>query len=172
MSGQPFTDETKQKMSDSAKKRLVNPENNSFFGKHHSEETKNQLSELAKQRFSDPENHPMFGTHFSEESKQKMSIAAKKRLSNPENHPMFGKHISEETRAKLSIVAKERTGSKNPRARAVAQYSDSNELIAVYTTITEAHNITGAPVSSIHACCNNRMTRAGGFIWKYVDKKD
>jgi hypothetical protein len=46
-------------------------------GKHHSEETKRKMSEKAKLRFSNPENNPMYGRHHSEETKRKISETKK-----------------------------------------------------------------------------------------------
>ena len=75
------THETKQKMSEAAKKR----ENQPMKGKHHSEETRRKMSEAAKHRT------------FSEETKRKISESNK-----GEKNPMYGKHHYEETRRKIS----------------------------------------------------------------------
>lgn len=44
----------------------------------HTEETKRHLSELAKERYSDPQDNPFYGKTHSEESKRKMSESHKK----------------------------------------------------------------------------------------------
>ena len=67
-----LSEETLEKMSNSAKERLAIPENNPFFGKHHTDETCMILSDIAKSRFENKANHPMYGKHHSEETKQKL----------------------------------------------------------------------------------------------------
>jgi group I intron endonuclease len=67
-----LSQETLEKMSSSAKKRLEAPENNPFFGKHHTDETCALLSDIAKNRFENKENHPMYGKHHTDETKQKL----------------------------------------------------------------------------------------------------
>ena len=44
----PISEESRKKMSESAKRRMSNPENNPMYGKHHSEESKlkNRISHL------------------------------------------------------------------------------------------------------------------------------
>ena len=42
---------------------------------------------------------------------------------------------------------------------------NTNEIIMVYDTITEAKQKTG--VNNISNVCNNKSKSAGGFIWKY-----
>ena len=64
--------ETLEKMSNTAKERFSAPENNPFFGKHHTSETCELLSDIAKNRFADKANHPMYGKHHKEETKQKL----------------------------------------------------------------------------------------------------
>jgi group I intron endonuclease len=49
----------------------------SHYGISHSEEAKEKMSESQKRRFENPENHPMKGKNHTEESRMKMSIARK-----------------------------------------------------------------------------------------------
>ena len=65
--GLKFTEEAKQKMSESRK-----GEKHHFFGKHLSEEVKQKLSELRM-----GEKNHNFGKNLSEETKQKLSAAKK-----------------------------------------------------------------------------------------------
>ena len=46
----------------------------------HTEEANRKISEKAKERLSNPENNPMFGKHQSEETKRKISEAKKGRV--------------------------------------------------------------------------------------------
>lgn len=76
----PPSEETREKMSKSAREKIVTPEHRANISKSIS-----------------GEKHPMFGKHHTEESKKKMSI---KKIG--ENNPNFGKHLSKETIKKIS----------------------------------------------------------------------
>ena len=65
MKGRHFTDETLQRMKESAQERLKVPENNPMYGKRHSEETKNKISKSK--------------VNLSEKTRKKMSDAKPKR---------------------------------------------------------------------------------------------
>lgn len=79
------TDETKKIISEKAKERLANPENNPIYGTHRSEETKRKIAEKAT------------GRKHSEESKQKMS---KQRTG--EQNIMYGQTHTQEAREKIA----------------------------------------------------------------------
>lgn len=79
------TEETKRIISEKAKKRFENPENNPNYGKHRSEETKKKISEKA------------IGRKHTEEAKQKMS---KQRAGK--NNVMYGKTHTEEAKEKIA----------------------------------------------------------------------
>lgn len=113
--GIKFSDESKKKISEKAKGRIVSEEtrsllsesgkgeNNHFFGKKHSEETRKKISELAK------------GRKCSDETKRKMSASRKGKSMGSENpmfgkgmfgedNPMFGKKHTPEQSAKQSAI--------------------------------------------------------------------
>lgn len=85
----------------------------SSIGKH-TEETKNIISEKAKKRLENPENNPMYGKHHSEEVRKKigkrhigskLSEEAKKKLSETnsgKNNCMYGKTHTQEARDKIA----------------------------------------------------------------------
>lgn len=79
------TEEVKKIMSEKAKERLKNPENNPMYGTHHSEEAKRRISEKAT------------GRRHSKEAKEKMS---KQRTG--EKNVMYGKTHTEEAKEKIS----------------------------------------------------------------------
>jgi hypothetical protein len=64
-----FSEDSKNRISKKAQVR----DNTNYQGRIHSEETRKVLSENAKKRFSNPENNPMFGKNHSEETKAKIS---------------------------------------------------------------------------------------------------
>lgn len=87
----------------------------------HSEETKAKISISAKERFSTVENHPMYGKHHSDASRSKMSVAQKKRFDDPKQREIARKAhtgipCTEDAKIKHSQYAK---GTNNPRAHAV-----------------------------------------------------
>lgn len=114
-SGRP-TEETRRKISESNKGKIV------------SEETRKKNSEAHKGKCIG-ENHPMYGRHHTEEARKKISEAgkgrkyseeARKKMSESrkgENHPMYGKHPSEETRKKISEANKGKTMSEEARKK-------------------------------------------------------
>ncbi len=65
--GMKWTDAERKAKSVSMKNRP------SFGGRHHTESSKTLLSERAKDRYADPENNPFFGKSHSEETKAKIS---------------------------------------------------------------------------------------------------
>lgn len=87
----------------------------------HSDETKEKISNSAKRRLAVVENHPMYGKRHSDESRVKMSVAQKKRFEDPEQRENarrahLGMSHSEDSKKKQSENMK---GMKNPRARAI-----------------------------------------------------
>lgn len=118
MFGKHHTDETKTKISEANKGKIVSDETREKLriantGKKHSDETKKKISD----------SHEIYVTA---EYRQKLSEAAKaawtderrKKMSNKYrgcNNPFYGKHISEDTRKKLSESA-----SKNGKIKSLA----------------------------------------------------
>lgn len=56
--------------------------NNPFYGKKHSEETRKKLSESAKKRFKNPTDNPRYGYKYSKDDKEK-SRKSMKRFCKP-----------------------------------------------------------------------------------------
>ena len=128
-SGQKFTKEHRQKISDANKGKKFSSEHlkhmsESRKGRCLSEETKRKLSESRK-----GENAPNYGKHLSEETKLKLSIANKGRKIPEEvkrkmseshkgtkNH-MYGKHHTEDARRKISEAGKDRKISEETRKK-------------------------------------------------------
>lgn len=68
-----------------------------------------------------------------------------------------------------SGIAKQ--GSKNGRAKPVAQYTKDNELIRVYPSGADAAKaLRNYPqgIKGINACAMGRLHTAYGFIWRFV----
>jgi phenylalanyl-tRNA synthetase alpha subunit len=56
------------------------------------------------------------------------------------------------------------------RAMEVYQYDKAGNLIETYSSINEAHRISGIADSSICYCCKKKkgFKSAGGYIWRYA----
>jgi group I intron endonuclease len=92
------SDETRRNMSVAQRKRLQTPEDNPFFGKHHTEETKTIIRNKAKERFKHPEDNPFYGKHHSEETKEKIRKAVEGTRSgakNPRSKPVYSPELDE-----------------------------------------------------------------------------
>ncbi len=55
--------------------------------------------------------------------------------------------------------------------RKVAQYSLDNKFIAEYNSISEAGRKSGVTKSNIQHVLSGKNSTAGGFIWRYVEKR-
>ena len=81
-----------------------------------------------------------------------------------EKNPMYGKHHSEDTKRKMSEAHK---GKIYANTKPILQFSKNGELIAEYSSLTEAERQTGCNNSHICECCKGERKSARGFIWKY-----
>ena len=174
-------------ISQNAKERLSNPENNPMFGKRHSDETRSKiskalhnlpddisekrrkaLSEKAKNRLAIKENHPNYGERLSEETRQKMR--ENHADFRGENHPMYGRHHTKESRKKMSENHRSMRGKNSPLSRQVEQYTLLGDFIALFESTGDASRATSVASSSICRCANGILKSAGGFVWKYVNE--
>jgi len=89
-----------------------------------------------------------------------------------------GRKLSQETKDKLSAIRKGKKHSKKWNehiskshlgvgSKPVLQFSLSGELMAEYTSLTNAEISTGINNGHISKCCKGIRKTAGGFIWKY-----
>ena len=83
-----------------------------------------------------------------------------------EKNPMYGKHHSEDTKRKMSEAHK---GKIYANTKPILQFSKSGELIAEYSSLTEASRQTGCNNSHISSCCKGNRKSTGGYIWKYKE---
>ena len=54
----------------------------------------------------------------------------------------------------------------------VSQYTKDNILVKTFSSIKEAQNNTKIPHSNISECCRDKRRSAGGYVWRYLDKKE
>ena len=83
-----------------------------------------------------------------------------------EKNPMYGKHHSEDTKRKMSEAHK---GKIYANTKPILQFSKNGELIAEYSSLTEAERQTGCNNSHICECCKGERKSASGYIWKYKE---
>lgn len=156
---QNMSDETRVKMSESAKGKIISDETRkkmSLAQQNISNETRQKLSEARKGKKHSDEakkkiSEALKGKILSEERKQKLSEARKGRIH------------SNETKRKMSKAQK---GKSMERCfKPVVQLTRNNELIKRYNSVTEAERETGA--SNISECCLGKRKSAGGYIWQH-----
>ena len=194
--GRKVSEETKQKQSQTQKEKMKNPEDNPFYGKHHSEETKRILSENHKGLY-DGEKNPMYGISPKERmdegtyeswkekcaqilkscevrEKQRLSCLGKplseehkKNISNS----LIGKTHSDETKKKMSDARKRWSFSEETKEK--MKYAHKHiavrcvETGVVYVSSREAEHQTNIGHSSILKAAKNHGT-AGGYHWEVL----
>lgn len=170
-------------LSEYAKIRFANPENNPMYGvhrfgdenpmygRHHSELSRKKIGEKSKERLSNSENHPMYGKHPSEETIQKLKDNHAD--FKGEKHPMYGRRHTTESRQKMSMAHKgKKTGKDNVASKQVVQYTLCGEFVNCFDSMRLASLETGIAQSSISRCVNDKLKSAGGFVWKYKNKNE
>lgn len=51
----------------------------------------------------------------------------------------------------------------------VNQYNVSGKLIATYSSLREASDVTGISYKSMSQCASHKIKSSGGYVWRYVD---
>jgi len=62
-------------------------------------------------------------------------------------------------------------GKEDECSKWLTQYNKQDDIIAEYGSIREAHRLTNIDRKSISQCCNNKMKTAGGYIWKFKERR-
>jgi group I intron endonuclease len=140
IAGVKFSEESKMKISDATR-----GSNNPFYGKVHTEETKEKIGNLAKLRMINKTKHPMFGKHHTADAKKKLSIAhtgmtateqTRQKMSAGQsgiNNGFYGKRHSDATKAKIAESARGRITSEETRKKISAaglgrKHSDATKI--------------------------------------------
>jgi len=135
-----YADETKLKMSNSAKGKVI------------SKETRDKIGLIWKGRKQSSEHinkrvNSFIGFKHNEESKIKMRNKAKGRI------------ISEETKLKIS--------KNSASSKIILQYDLNNNFIKEWDSAAIASKTLKISSNSIRRCCRNILKTAGKFKWKH-----
>lgn len=110
-------------------------------GKKHKDETKRRLSDIKT------------GKKLNLTKEQRIN---RSKIKQGENNPFYGKKHTEE--------------ALNKKRKPVHQIDpNTNEIIETYSSIKEAHEVTGISDVHIGNTCNKRKITAGGFKWQFTD---
>ena len=65
-----------------------------------------------------------------------------------------------------------RSGKRNGKrsGKPVSQFTLEGKFIKTYSSTHEAERQTGIGHSHISECCNGKLKKVGGYVWKYEDK--
>lgn len=124
-----------------------------------SEETKNKLRQYTPW---------IKGKHHTEESIEKIRQASrrpcseetKKKIGNSNrgiNNGMYGKPISEELKLKLKSIL----------SKPVLQLDKDDNIIAEFSSASEAEKYLGVKGRHISCCCTGKRSSAYGYKWRY-----
>jgi hypothetical protein len=141
-SGFKHSQEARQRMSDSRKGRIVEPD--------------------AVRRIADVNR----GQQRSNVTRQKISLA-RKNTSSSQRTALERLHRSNKGRTP-SDDARQRMKFNQPRRRKVDQMTSTGVLLNTFDSINYASRATGVHHSSIIACCQGKLQTAGGFTWRYA----
>lgn len=141
------SEETKRKISESARKRIG--EKNPNFNHKWTDEMRKKAS-VAKLR-----------ANLSEETLQKMSKSATKRIEKYGNS-FAGKKHTKETKEILSKL----------RSRPVKMFDTNFIFICEFPSIKNVAEQMGINKVGISNCCRGKTQTSGGYIWRYSDKCD
>lgn len=140
---------------------------------YHSDETRQKMSNSAKGKILKQETKDKIGLFntgkkLSQESKDKVSKA------NKGKQFFLGKKHSEETKKKMSIIQSNRsveTKLKQIQHRIKPVIATNDFEILHFISIMEASRQLKCNHSNITACCKGKQKTAYGYKWKYDESK-
>jgi group I intron endonuclease len=136
-----LSEETKQKIKDSTKKRIWNPEWGKLSG---------QSRIGLKRNIKTGNKHGNYGKSKSNKHKQNLSLAK------------IGKKHSKEWN---QAIKNNRQKCIEAKSKPIQQLDKNHNIISEYKSITEAKNMTG--IKGIKNVVTGLAKTAGGFIWKF-----
>jgi group I intron endonuclease len=165
--GKNHSDESKKKMSQAAKRRVVSDETrqklssirqgsgNQFYGKTHSDDSKQKMSQSAKNRNIDEQTELLRRSKIGDAHRGKnLTAKHRERLSKAKQgskNPMFGK-----------------TGKNHKGSKPVIQYTLNGEVVRYWDNAKDAARELGLSYGGIRQCCQLRIKKSGNFVWRFV----
>lgn len=152
------------------------------------DETKQKISESVRRVWSDPETHDriveqMKGVKRSDESKHNISEAQKKRFANPEQRKLVsenqkGKTRSEKTKHKTSAsLCRYYADAENRKRIQEIRRTVRNRAVPVicvdtnekFYSVIDAANKYKIAHQNIIKVCRGQRASAGGHVWQYAE---
>lgn len=131
-----------------------------------------RISRLIAEAFiPNPKNKPYVDHIDTDKANNRVENLRWVSPSENSNNPLSRKHLlqsweSAERKYKQSII---NIGGNHPRAKAVCQLDDNNNVLKTFQTSVEAANFVGCKHGNITKCCKGERLRAGGYKWKYFN---
>jgi group I intron endonuclease len=167
--GKKHTDETIQKMIEGGKQfRKENPNHYETYREKHKESMKNvDISSAVKnsEKWKKAVEEGRVGSKSHKNGKPSEETKNKIRES-------IIKYYKENSNIKQINIEKHREAMAKAKGKKVAQYTNDNEFIKEYNSISEAGRVSGIKNKNISSVLCGRTKTAGGYIWKYIDEKD
>jgi group I intron endonuclease len=138
-----MSEETKKKMSDSGKGKII------------TEEWRKNLSIAGMNR------------RHTEEEKQKISQANKGKIKTPEHIAKIQATLKTMQMPKRSEETKALQSLNNGKSKKVNQYDLEGNFINQFRSGSQASRELGISVMSISSCALGKLKTGGGFVWKY-----
>jgi group I intron endonuclease len=138
-----MSEETKKKMSDSGKGKII------------TEEWRKNLSIAGMNR------------RHTEEEKQKISQANKGKIKTPEHIAKIQATLKTMQMPKRSEETKALQSLNNGKSKKVNQYDLQGNFINQFRSGSQASRELGISVMSISSCALGKLKTGGGFVWKY-----
>ena len=73
---------------------------------------------------------------------------------------------------KAEVQRKRESAPQEPKGRSVIQMDDEGNIIAEYSTVTEASTSVGISPKSIRDAAKGVQKHAAGYCWRYKDEKE
>ena len=63
-------------------------------------------------------------------------------------------------------------GKKSHKRKKVYQYTLDNKLLKIWDCAEDVNKKLGINIGNIASCCRGERNKAGGYKWKYEERKD
>lgn len=98
-------------------------------------------------------------------------VSKKENMNNPLVRKFFSEKVkneSKETRLRRRITCKNKLHNEDKRKKVARIDKDTNEILEIYSSMTEAHRKQGYSITSISDCCLGKQVIHKGYKWQFV----